>query len=636
MAILEVKTKIETQESNKEIAGVLSSMEKLAKIQEESLQAQKKSAKQTEEANAKASKGTDLLAKGFKGVGLAIKGAGIALLVGTIALLVQAFKGNQKVMDVFASVMDTIAIVGNQVATVIGEVVTNISQATGGFDKLTKVAKGLMTIALTPIKVAFYGLTLGLQEAQLAFEESFLGDKDPQTIKELNKSIVITKANLVGVARDAVGAGSSIVNNFAGALSEIGKVTEGVLEGVKDISIEAAFETAKANKELEKSALLAEAKITGLIEKYDLQAERQRQIRDDETKNISDRIAANEALGLILTKQQNEQTKLAEIGVAAARAKLAIDKDNIEAQVELERALNEVVATAAQVAGFESEQQTNRNALLREQKEIINELALVGKEEFERKIDEAIQEREQRLLNAELAIADEQALIEAKLSIEKEYTDTLAEINKEKNDKIIENNKRFADEQKAIDEIIASSKQDLQNKEFAIANATVGFLNQIASKNKTIALAALALEKGSAIAGVLVNAGKELSANAAAAAANPANAATFGAAGIAQLTTSNILTKIRAGLNIATITAAGISGAKSIGSAGGGASGGGSTGGGARPSADTPRIPDFGSFNQGVGGGSGFQTNRAVVINQDIRDTNAMDNRINDLIKIGK
>ncbi len=65
-------------------------------------------------------------------------------------------------------------------------------------------------------------------------------------------------------------------------------------------------------------------------------------------------------------------------------------------------------------------------------------------------------------------------------------------------------------------------------------------------------------------------------------------------------------------------------------------SGGGSTGGGARPSAETPRIPDFGSFNQGVGGGSGFQTNRAVVINQDIRDTNAMDNRINDLIKIGK
>ena len=41
----------------------------------------------------------------------------------------------------------------------------------------------------------------------------------------------------------------------------------------------------------------------GLIEKYDLQAEQQRQIRDDESRSIEDRIKANEKLGEILDKQ---------------------------------------------------------------------------------------------------------------------------------------------------------------------------------------------------------------------------------------------------------------------------------------------------------------------------------------------
>ena len=34
----------------------------------------------------------------------------------------------------------------------------------------------------------------------------------------------------------------------------------------------------------------------GLVEKYDLQAEQQRQIRDDESKTIEERIKANEKL----------------------------------------------------------------------------------------------------------------------------------------------------------------------------------------------------------------------------------------------------------------------------------------------------------------------------------------------------
>ena len=71
-----------------------------------------------------------------------------------------------------------------------------------------------------------------------------------------------------------------------------------------------------------------------------------------------------------------------------------------------------------------------------------------------------------------------------------------------------------------------------------------------------------------------------------------------------------------------------------------------SGGGGARPSApsvgsagastETPRIPNFNAINQGVGGRDGFGSVRAVVIQQDIKDSASLDNRVDDLVKIGK
>ena len=87
--------------------------------------------------------------------------------------------------------------------------------------------------------------------------------------------------------------GKAIVENFGAAVNSI-----------KEISISAAYETAKANVELQKSAEVAAVINQGLIEKYDRQAEQQRQIRDDESKTIEERIAANNKLGEVLEEQQ--------------------------------------------------------------------------------------------------------------------------------------------------------------------------------------------------------------------------------------------------------------------------------------------------------------------------------------------
>ena len=99
-----------------------------------------------------------------------------------------------------------------------------------------------------------------------------------------------------------------------------GAIGSQLVDGVKEISVEAALETAKANQELEKSAQIAAAQSRILLEQYDRQAELQRQIRDDETKSIAERQAANDELNNILVKQEEEMTKNAKLVKAAAQA----------------------------------------------------------------------------------------------------------------------------------------------------------------------------------------------------------------------------------------------------------------------------------------------------------------------------
>ena len=84
----------------------------------------------------------------------------------------------------------------------------------------------------------------------------------------------------------------------------------------------------------------------------------------------------------------------AQKSVEAAKAQLAIDKDNQEAKIALQQAENELAAVKARVTGQASEQLTNENSLIREQRDLMNELSLIGKSEFERQKIEAEQLRD--------------------------------------------------------------------------------------------------------------------------------------------------------------------------------------------------------------------------------------------------
>ena len=323
---------------------------------------------------------------------------------------------------------------------------------------------------------------------------------DPlESVKQLGASI---KANIVERFEsflDTLGFLASAVKkvfsgDFAGALEDVksaGKESLDVLTGVNDTfdkgveivkgSAEAisnyASETikaAKGNVELAKSAELAAVLNQGLVEKYDRQAEQLRQIRDDESKSIEERIKANEELALVLDEQEKAMKENAAIAVASAAAELSKNKDNIELQKAYQEALNEQAAIEAQITGFRSEQQTNTNSLLREQKEIMNEIALFGKSERDRERLELEQQFEANKLLIEKEITDDAEKKERLLAAETDYKTQLKVLNDQ-----------FNAEDLAIKEAAAQASTDISQKEtaakIASLNGYAGALSSISS-----------------------------------------------------------------------------------------------------------------------------------------------------------
>jgi len=368
------------------------------------------SVKDLDKATKTGSKGFKGLATAAKGFGLALKAAGIGLIIAAFAALKEALERNQTVMNTVNTIMTTVSTTFNQVVGVLIDVYDWVTKSTERFDGLTKVITGLMTIALTPLKLSFFAIQLAVQKAQLAWEDSFFGGGDETKMTELRISIGETITDIENTGKAALDAGSNIINNFGDAIGEIGSIYEKAAEGITDISIKGNFEQAKATTAAANAAKIAEAQIQGLIEKNDRLAELQRQIRDDESKTFAERIAANNELADILNKQEKEMLSLADTRIAAAKLELDANKENIDLQVAYQQTLNDRAGVEAQIAGFRSEQMTNQVSLEKELLEIQNQLAAEGLNGIERELLELENAYKEKLKMAEKSGTDITAL----------------------------------------------------------------------------------------------------------------------------------------------------------------------------------------------------------------------------------
>lgn len=383
----------DTSNADKKIDNLTESIDNLSKTTEETGKRGSKSVEKLGKSSDKARKKVRVLSGGFRKLGAAIKATGIGLVISLIAGLTAALSSNQRVLDVFSTVTETVGIVLAKVAEALLNVFDAVTKNTESFDALGKVLGGILTLVLTPLKVVFFSIKLGIQEAQLAWERSFFGGKDKRRIAELTIGILETKQAIFDTGKEALQAGKDIVNNFSEAITETVDIAKKTQEEFSKISIKSAIETAKANVLIKNAAKLAVAEQGRLLEIFDRQAEKQRQIRDEERNSIDDRIKANDELGEVLEKQEKAMLKQADAQIASAKAD--VDKNNnIENQVALTEALANKEGVLAAVEGFRSEQLVNDLALKREQIELNNLISDSDKERQLKQLEfEASQEK---------------------------------------------------------------------------------------------------------------------------------------------------------------------------------------------------------------------------------------------------
>jgi hypothetical protein len=337
--------------------------------------------------------------------------------------------------------------------------------------------------------------------------------------------------------------------------------------------------TIKQNKALEREIELMEAQGKSAREIFEAKAKliksendlliaksKVMKLTDEELEKNQDLVHQMNILNAEETKRQNDELAKRQKD-ADDVAKKALEKkrqENDKRIAEEQRLADEIKKIK------ESELQKQRERDFDEQGKEIAELQRAAKEKMD--IVKGNAEAEKLILDnlsKDVAAIREKYRLEAEAK-QKEIDDKKAEDDKANNEKRLADEKAYAEQTIAVTQAIEDSK-------ISIAQQGAQLLNQVAGQSKGLALAALAIEKGAAIASVIINTQRAIAGYTAAAAQRSALTAGATTAFDTALATKQIAgAKISAGINIASIAAAGINGARNISSGGGSGSGGGS------------------------------------------------------------
>ena len=395
--VIQVQLDIETKKAQK---GVDNLTDEIVNLNKEVAQGNKETAKGLKGVE----KASDKTAGGVKKIGGALKALGIGLIIAGFSKFVEVLNENQKVADFFSITFEALSLAFNDFFNFILSntgAITNFFKAAFDDPVQNMIDFGNAIIENVIERVQSSIDTLGyLAEAVVkVFKGDFAGALD--AAKNAGKELV----DVVTGVDDSFDKTAEVVNKVAAATSNYVKET---------------IKGATENVNLAKTAELAAVANQGLIEKYDLQAEKLRQVRDEERNTIAERKKANDELNAVLNEQEKAMLGNANAILAAAQAQF--DKNgNDENQIALLEAQNEVLAVQAQVAGFRSEQKANDLALDREQKELNQS---IGDAEAERNQAQSEFTAEQiendyLRLQAQLDIAQKESEIESKRLTEK-------------------------------------------------------------------------------------------------------------------------------------------------------------------------------------------------------------------------
>jgi len=299
---------------------------------------------------------TSGVSKGVKGIGTAIKAAGVGLAIAAFAKLAEVFNQNQKVVNTFNTVFEGLSLAFNDFFNFLNNNIgTVVDYFKGIFQDPVK--------AISDFRVAFVnGFIARIKEAVEA-----LGLFGQAALKFFSGDF----GGAVVTAKEAAKGLFDIVTGEDGGFEKITESVKTTVKGITDYA-KSTIKAAQDTVELNRAAEVGIAQNRIILEQKDREAEKLRQIRDDETKTIAERIEANNKLAAVLDEQERLMLANADAVIAAAQAQF--DKNNNdENQIALLDAKAEREGILAQIEGFRSEQLININSLERERLDMLDE-----------------------------------------------------------------------------------------------------------------------------------------------------------------------------------------------------------------------------------------------------------------------
>lgn len=420
------KINIETnaKKASKDVEGLSDSIDKTSESQSRANDKFKEASddlKDIKKSSKAGATGVKKLTKGFKGMGLAIKAVGIGLAIEAFQLLKETLGRNQEVVDFFNTSMNAVSIVVNDLFSFISENSGAIVQAFSDvFNNPLESIKQLGNAIKANVIERFESMIDSLGFAATAVKEFFSGNFEE--------------------AKDAaVNAGKELVDVATGVDDSFDKTVKAgkeAADSIKEYGNE-TIETARSQTELAKASERAQIINEGLLSKYENQAERLRQQRDNERASVEDRIAASVELRVVLEKQQEAMLNNARITLEAARANLKIN-DTEENRNAVLTAQNRLADIRNQIQSQNSEQLTSQNALLREQNRLQQQKAkaalnaeMTVAEALAENIDNEVAKIEQQDYLAERRFMAEKRRIREQIKLEEEGSARRMELENE-------------------------------------------------------------------------------------------------------------------------------------------------------------------------------------------------------------
>lgn len=457
-------------------------------------------------------KGVAGIKKGFGVAGVAVKGFMLALGAGIFQTFVDIAKQNQVVVDALGVAFGTVSSVVNQVVNGLTDAYNSVQDATGGFNALGDVLKNVILIPLNILKTQFFALQKGLLMTQAAWEMSFLGGKDPEKLAELNTKLEEVDANLKNAAGSLVDNVKNIGQGFGQAIEEVKTFGSAAIENIKKIDVAQTLSNQQRIQDLRNEATLAIAENDKLQFQFQLAAERQRQIRDDVTASLEDRTKANNKLGEVLQEQSLLQEANALKNLELAKLDAKEFPKSIERKVALIEAEKNLADVRENIAGFESEQRVNSEALELEAIELINtkkeaeNARLIAKKQFNA---EEINDELLKLQALKSVAQQEKELEETRLQEQidrlgigtqarQDAEQQLLNFRQEKDLQIQELDNQITDQEDKNRKQSLAEEELLQKQKLAIAGDALGAVSELLGENSKAG-------KAAAIAQAIIN-----------------------------------------------------------------------------------------------------------------------------------